>query len=139
MVEEVKIQVNIGDNMGEEILKKINNNNYKIVNELIDLIKEENIKSEEELKEYQNNLFKIDGKLMNHEEEIDYCVKTILSTPASEGLFFLDMQEVINFKENVNSLSIEEKNKRVIIIYSLMNLDMMLPYDAYKLIMSNNL
>ena len=139
MVEEVKIQVNIGDNMGEEILKKINNNNYKIVNELIDLITEENIKSEEELKEYQDNLFKIDGKLMNHEEEIDYCVKTILSTPASEGLFFLDMQEVINFKENVNSLSIEEKNKRVIIIYSLMNLDMMLPYDAYKLIMSNNL
>jgi len=139
MVEEVKIQVNIGDNMGEEILKKINNNNYKIVNELIDLIIEENIKSEEELKEYQDNLFKIDGKLMNHEEEIDYCVKTILSTPASEGLFFLDMQEVINFKENVNSLSIEEKNKRVIIIYSLMNLDMMLPYDAYKLIMSNNL
>ena len=139
MVEEVKIQVNIGDNMGEEVLKKINNNNYKIVNELIDLITEENIKSEEELKEYQDNLFKIDGKLMNHEEEIDYCVKTILSTPASEGLFFLDMQEVINFKENVNSLSIEEKNKRVIIIYSLMNLDMMLPYDAYKLIMSNNL
>lgn len=139
MVEEVKIQVNIGDNMGEEILKKINNNNYKIVNELIDLITEENIKSEEELKEYQDNLFKIDGELMNHEEEIDYCVKTILSTPASEGLFFLDMQEVINFKENVNSLSIEEKNKRVIIIYSLMNLDMMLPYDAYKLIMSNNL
>ena len=125
--------------MGEEILKKINNNNYKIVNELIDLITEENIKSEEELKEYQDNLFKIDGELMNHEEEIDYCVKTILSTPASEGLFFLDMQEVINFKENVNSLSIEEKNKRVIIIYSLMNLDMMLPYDAYKLIMSNNL
>ena len=139
MVEEVKIQVNIGDNMGEEILKKINNNNYKIVNELIDLITEENIKSEEELKEYQDNLFKIDGELMNHEEEIDYCVKTILSTPASEGLFFLDMQEVINFKENINSLSIEEKNKRVIIIYSLMNLDMMLPYDAYKLIMSNNL
>ena len=125
--------------MGEEILKKINNNNYKIVNELINLITEENIKSEEELKEYQDNLFKIDGILMNHEEEIDYCVKTILSIPASEGLFFLDMQEVINFKENVNSLSIEEKNKRVIIIYSLMNLDMMLPYDAYKLIMSNNL
>ena len=128
-----------GDNMKEEILNKINNNNYKIINELIDIIIEENIKYEDDLKKYQDSLFKIDGKTLKHDEKIDYCINTILNTPVSEGLFFLDMQEVINFKENINSLSKEEKIKRIIIIYSLMDLDMMLPYDAYKLIMNNEL
>ena len=128
-----------GDNMKEEILNKINNNNYKIINELIDIIIEENIKYEDDLKKYQDSLFVINGKTLKHDDKIDYCINTILNTPVSEGLFFLDMQEVINFKENINSLSKEEKIKRIIIIYSLMDLDMMLPYDAYKLIMNNEL
>ena len=127
-----------GDNMKEKILNKINNNNYKIINELIDIIIEENIKYEDDLKKYQDSLFVINGKTLKHDDKIDYCINTILNTPVSEGLFFLDMQEVINFKENINSLSKEEKIKRII-IYSLMDLDMMLPYDAYKLIMNNEL
>ena len=65
--------------MGENLLKKINNNNYKIVNELIEIITEENISSIEDLYDYQNDYFKINGRNLSHNEQIEYCTKKINS------------------------------------------------------------
>ena len=38
--------------MGDELIKKMNNNNYRIINELIEIITDENINNIDELKIY---------------------------------------------------------------------------------------
>ncbi|MBR3897680.1 MAG: hypothetical protein IKJ43_00170 [Bacilli bacterium] len=125
--------------MGEELLCKINNNNYKIVNELIELITDENINSTSKLKQYQDELFMIDGKKLNQDEQIEYCIKNIqINGTIPETMDFTDVQKVIKLKEKLNTKK-EEKEISVIILYSLLGKDMMLPYDAYNYIINNKL
>ncbi len=126
--------------MKEELLKKINNNNYKIINELIELIVDENISNVSELREYQNELFRTNGNLLSHNDEINYCINNIKTNGfASEKTDFIDLQKIIKLKENLALQNEEEKNMNVIILYSLLEKEMMLPYDAYIFIINDKI
>jgi len=126
--------------MKEELLKKINNNNYKIINELIELITDENINNVSELKEYQNELFRTNGNLLSHKEEINYCVNNIkVNGFVSEKTDFIDLQKIIKLKQNLDIQSEEEQNINIIILYSLLEKEMMLPYDAYIFIINDKI
>jgi len=126
--------------MKEELLKKINNNNYKIINELIELITDENINNVSELKEYQNELFRTNGNLLSHKEEINYCVNNIKANGfVSEKTDFIDLQKIIKLKQNLDIQSEEEQNINIIILYSLLEKEMMLPYDAYIFIINDKI
>ena len=124
--------------MGEELLKKMNNENYRIINELIDLIVEEKIESIEELKNYQDNFFTIDDKKLNHQEQIEYCKKIIYDNPyVKEDMDFIDIQNVRTLKEELKqNKPLEEETKIIIKLMSLMDKDLLLPYDAYNMIMN---
>ena len=126
--------------MGEELLKKINNNNYKIVNELIELIVTENIDSILKLKEYQDELFRTNGILLSHDNEIKYCINNIQKNGIiPENVDFIDAQKIIKLNENIVSQNLEEQTLTVIVLYSLLDKEMMLPYDAYNLIMNGKI
>ncbi len=127
--------------MGEELLKKMNNNNYRIINELIEIIVDENINNIDELRMYQNSFFKVNGKELNHDEQIEYCKKTIKSnTSIKENIDFIDVQKISMIKEKLNNNNSDKE--AVVLLIQLMSLlgeNMMLPYDAYILIMNNKL
>ena len=123
--------------MENELLKKINNDNYRIINELIEVIKEEGISSLSDLKEYQDGYFQIDGKILNHSEQIDYCKKNIESNPyIPEDLDFVDIQKIDNLKNKLKYNSSEEEDAIILIqLFTLLGRNNLLPYDAYNLIM----
>ena len=123
--------------MENELLKKINNDNYRIINELIEVIKEEGISSLSDLKEYQDGYFQIDGKILNHSEQIDYCKKNIESNPyIPEDLDFVDIQKIDNLKNKLKYNSSEEEDAIILIqLFTLLGRNNPLPYDAYNLIM----
>ncbi|MBR5662516.1 MAG: hypothetical protein IKX00_02550 [Bacilli bacterium] len=126
--------------MGNELLKKMNNNNYKIINELIEIIADENINTIDELRTYQNNLFKVNGKKLNHDEQIEYCIKLTRNTHIKENIDFVDIQKIGIIKEKLNN---NNSNKGIMVLLiqlmSLLEENMLLPYDAYNLIMNNEL
>lgn len=126
--------------MKEELLKKINNNNYKIINELIELITAENINNVSELNEYQNELFRTNGNLLSHKDEINYCINNVKANGfASEKTDFIDLQKIIKLKQNLDIQDEEEQNINIIILYSLLEKEMMLPYDAYVFIINDKI
>lgn len=126
--------------MSDELLNKINNNNYKIVNELIELLIDEKISTKEELKKYQNDSFVINGNLLNHNKQLEYCVNNINTNGLiSEGTDFIDIQKVELLKGKLKIKDELTLTKNVIILYSMLNKEMMLPYDAYNLIVNGEL
>lgn len=126
--------------MSEELLNKMNNNNYKIVDELIAIIEENNIGSIDELKKYQDGLFVINNQTMNHDEEINYCSSVINSTVGiSEDKDFVDVQNIMKLKRKITNCNFEEKIISLIRLFSLLDKEIMLPYDAYILIMNDKL
>ncbi len=127
--------------MGEKLLKKMNNNNYKIINELIEIIAYENINNIDELSKYQNNFFKINGRVLSHDEQIEYCKKIIKSNiRIKENIDFIDIQKIGIMKEKINNNNSDKETTRLLIqLMSLLEENMMLPYDAYNLIMNNEL
>jgi len=127
--------------MGEELLKKFNNDNYKIINELIEVITDEKIDNVDSLEKYQESLFIINGEKMDENNKISYCINSIKSNPyISEGLDFMDIQNVMSMKQRLNdNISNEEKIILIIKLYSILEKEMMLPFEAYKLIVGGKL
>lgn len=126
--------------MGKELLEKLNNDNYKIVNELIEIISYEKINTKDQLKDYQDKLFKIEGKVMNNSEKILRCINQINDAiHISEGLDFIEFQKFINMKKQLKTVKEEEKIKLIIKIFNTLGLEMMFPYEAYNLIVNNEL
>lgn len=128
--------------MGEELLKKFTNDNYKIINELIEVITDGNIDNVESLEEYQESLFIINNEKMSEENKIKYCIDSIFTNPyISEGLDFMDIQNVMSMKQRLNDNNIcnEEKIILIIKLYSILEKEMMLPFEAYKLIISGKI
>lgn len=127
--------------MGEELLKKFNNDNYKIINELIEVITDEKIDNVDSLEKYQESLFIINGEKMDENNKISYCINSIKSNPyISEGLDFMDIQNVMSMKQRLNdNISNEEKIILIIKLYSILEKEIMLPFEAYKLIVGGKL
>ena len=110
--------------MKDKIYNKINDKNKKIVEELLD------------------NLFKIDGKYMNKDEKINYCINLINnSSYLSEDLDFLEVRDLadMRYKLNDDNCSDIEKEILIIKIFSLVDYNMMLPYTAYELILDDKI
>ena len=128
--------------MKDKIYSKINDENKKIVEELLDIIESEELHSLEDLKKHQDNLFKIDGKYMNKNEKINYCINLINNSPyLSEDLDFLEVRDLadMRYKLNDDNCSDIEKEILIIKIFSLVDYNMMLPYSAYKFILDDKI
>ncbi len=126
--------------MSNELLNNINNNNYKIINELIELLIDEKINTNEELKKYQNDLFAINGNNLNHAEQLKYCIKNIKTNGLiSENTDFADIQRIELLKKELDTENELILTKNIIVLYSMLNKEMMLPYDAYNLIINGEL
>ncbi len=93
------------------------------------------------MKEYQNNSFKINGKSLERDGQIEYCKKLIASNSfIMEDTDFMDVQRIILIKGKLKeNLSIKETSVLLIQLMSLLNNNMLLPYDTYNLIMNNEL
>ena len=121
----------------EEIEKHKSKNNSNVCEELIERIKDYNIKSKEELLTHENSYFyendldkKIDQKYKSY--ILDY---TRLDNATNSDIIKLKEYEA-NMKKATNNL---EKCKYLILIYDYVGYELAFPYEAYLLIVSDNL
>lgn len=125
--------------MIDELQKKINNNNFKIINDLVEIILDKKIITIDELKLYQENNFKISGNVLSDEKKVEHCIKAIENYPFDYD--FLDFKEIQIYKklmlELKSNVSLEIKIKDLIIIYSLTQKEMLFPFYAYDMILKN--
>ncbi len=121
----------------EKIKQHQGNNNKRICNELIDAINDYNINSEEELLNYENKFF-IETDL---NKRIDMKYKEYLAD--TSRFEFLDNDDFLNLDEYEKLLNESndslEKCKYLILIYDYINFMLYFPYEAYLLIIKDNL
>ncbi|MEG1821040.1 MAG: hypothetical protein RR201_02220 [Malacoplasma sp.] len=125
--------------MIDELQKKINNNNFKIINDLVEIMLDKKIITIDELKLYQENNFKIDGNVLSDDKKVEYCIKVIENYPFDYD--FLDFKEIQIYKrlmiELKSNISLEIKIKNLIIIYSITKKEMLFPFYAYDMILKD--
>lgn len=125
----------------DELKKKISNENKRIVLELSNIIIDNKITTLEELKQKEDEIFTYNGKVLNEDERIDFCLEMIKYSSADyELLSFDEIQEYKRLKLELKSyISNDEKIKDLIILFSMTDRDMMFLTEAYDLIVSNKL
>lgn len=121
----------------EEIEKHKNKNNTSVCEKLIEIIKEYNINSEEDLLKHENQYF-YDTDLDN---KIDKKYKSyILDVTRFDDVTNADIIQLKEYEKALkkanNSL---EKCKYLILIYDYIDYQLAFPYEAYLLIISDNL
>ena len=127
--------------MIEELEKRINNKNYRIINDLVEVITTYKISSLNELKDFQDKSFTFNKIILNDKEKIDYCIKSLKSFPYDSDL--LSFKEIQDYKQLMidleNEKEIKEKIKLLIKLYTLTQREMIFPYDAYNMLIRNEL
>ncbi len=125
----------------DELKNKISNENKRIVLELSNIIIDNKITTLEELKQKEDEIFTYNGKVLNEDERIDFCLEMIKYSSADyELLSFDEIQEYKRLKLELKSyISNDEKIKDLIILFSMTDRDMMFLTEAYDLIVSNKL
>lgn len=125
----------------DELKNKISNENKRIVLELSNIIIDNKITTLEELKQKEDEIFTYNGKVLNEDERIDFCLEMIKYSSADyELLSFDEIQEYKRLKLELKSyISNDEKIKDLIILFSMTDRDMMFLTEAYNLIVSNKL
>lgn len=125
----------------DELKNKISNENKKIVLELANFIIDNKITTLEDLKQKETAIFSSNGKVLNEDERIDFCLEMIKYSSADyELLSFDEIQEYKRLKLELKSyISNDEKIKDLIILFSMTDRDMMFLTEAYDLIVSNKL
>lgn len=127
--------------MIEELEKRINNKNYRIINDLVEVITTYKISSLNELKDFQDKSFTFNKIILNDKEKIDYCIKSLKSFPYDYDL--LSFKEIQDYKQLMidleNEKEIKEKIKILIKLYTLTQREMIFPYDAYNMLIRNEL
>ncbi|MEE0683012.1 MAG: hypothetical protein UC703_01225 [Bacilli bacterium] len=125
----------------DELKNKISNENKRIVLELSNIIIDNKITTLEELKQKETAIFTYNGKVLNEDERIDFCLEMIKYSSADyELLSFDEIQEYKRLKLELKSyISNDEKIKDLIILFSMTDRDMMFLTEAYDLIVSNKL
>ena len=126
--------------MIENLLKHKTKANSNIVKELIEIIKSFDIKSEKELKNLEDENFKINGKILNIKERVNYILSVTNSSFDYEFLTFDEIQIYKQYKQNnMKSKTKEEKIINIIKLYNLAKRELLFPYFAYNLIIENKL
>lgn len=125
----------------DELKNKISNENKRIVLELSNIIIDNKITTLEELKQKEDEIFTYNGKVLNEDERIDFCLEMIKYSSADyELLSFDEIQEYKRLKKELKtSISNKQKIKNLILLFSMTNRDMMFLTEAYDLIVSNKL
>ena len=127
--------------LSEEIIKKINNLNSKLAKQLVEIINKNKILTIEELQNYENKIFIINGKTLTEQEKIDYCIKLYENYPFEyEDLTF---EECKLERKYYNELNTDIPNKQKIInlikLFSLTGREIYFLTEAYNLIINNKL
>ena len=128
-------------NLIENLKSKISNENKKIVFELSNYILDNKITTLEELTKKLNELFTYNGKVLNTEERINYCLDIIKYS--SDDYDLLTFEEIQIYKklkiELQTSISIEQKILNLILIFSMTNRDILFLTETYNFILSNKI
>lgn len=125
----------------DDLKNNISTKNKKIVLELANFIIDNKITTLEDLKQKETAIFTYNGKVLNEDERIDFCLEMIKYSSADyELLSFDEIQEYKRLKLELKSyISNDEKIKDLIILFSMTDRDMMFLTEAYDLIVSNKL
>lgn len=128
-------------NLIENLKSKISNENKKIVFELSNYILDNKITTLEELTKKENELFTYNGKVLNVEERINYCLDIIkYSSDDYDLLTFEEIQVYKRLKNELQtSISIEQKILNLILIFSMTNRDILFLTETYNFILSNKI
>ena len=128
-------------NLIENLKRKISNENKKIVFELSNYILDNKITTLEELTKKENELFTYNGKVLNAEERINYCLDIIkYSSDDYDLLTFEEIQVYKRLKNELQtSISIEQKILNLILIFSMTNRDILFLTETYNFILSNKI
>lgn len=128
-------------NLIENLKSKISNENKKIVFELSNYILDNKITTLEELTKKENELFTYNGKVLNTEERINYCLDIIkYSSDDYDLLTFEEIQVYKRLKNELQtSISIEQKILNLILIFSMTNRDILFLTETYNFILSNKI
>ena len=128
-------------NLNKKKKKKINNDNYKIVEELGQIIIDLKINSLEDLRKQEDYLFTYNGNVLNNQERINYCLELIKYLNEDyELLSFKDIQKYKQLKlELSNNISIEDKIKNLVILFNMTNRDMLFLTETYHFIINGEL
>ena len=121
----------------EEIRKHSDKNNMRICNQLIDVIEDYNIQTKEDLLKRENNMF----SSKDLKEKLDIKYQDYLSdTSYIELLDNKDMNNLQEYERLYLKANIDlEKCKYLMLIYDYINYMLFFPYEAFLLIMSDNL
>ncbi|MGN1370684.1 MAG: hypothetical protein ACI4XM_00175 [Candidatus Coprovivens sp.] len=124
-----------------EIKKHITENNKYLAEDLINEIIKKSINNIEELITLENNHFKIENKILNREEKIEYCSNNILNSYYdADTLDFEESQTYYKYYDLLKSSSnIEDKIKYIILLYELTNKKQLLIYELYNCIIENKI
>ena len=128
-------------NLIENLKSKISNENKKIVFELSNYILDNKITTLEELTKKENELFTYNGKVLNTEERINYCLDIIkYSSDDYDLLTFEEIQVYKRLKNELQtSISIEQTILNLILIFSMTNRDILFLTETYNFILSNKI
>ena len=125
-------------NLVEELRNKMNNDNYKIIEELAQIIIDLKINSLEELKKQEDDLFVYNNKKLTDDERINLCMEMIKYANGDYDL--LSFEEIQKYKqlklELESNISNEEKIKNLIILFNMTDRDMLFLTEAYKFIIN---
>lgn len=122
------------------LLNHQNSDNYNIIKELIDIIRYENLKNEDDLKTFEQNIFTFNHKILTKSEKIDYALSIIRTSDDYDMMTFPEIQIYKKYKMQINKTNdLDEKIKYLIKLYNLAQREMIFPYEAYNFIIENEL
>lgn len=124
-----------------DLKEHINNKNAMLIKKLTDIIVSNNINTIDELKNFEDKKFTLDEKVLTTEERIDYCVEILRSFPYDyDCLDYDQIQEYKYFRKTLEtSDSNEQKIKALILLFDLTSRTLFFVYEAYNLIINNEI
>ena len=129
--------INLIDNLNSHRTNK----NKDLVNELIEVIKDNNINSIEQLVSLEDRKFTIAGKTLNIKERIKYCFLSIENSYYDyDGMLLDEIKELKKLKESI-LLNIDDKTKilNLIKIYNITNREIIFIKEVYEYIINGSL
>lgn len=123
-----------------ELKKHQNKDNLPIIKELSDIIKNNNIQTLNQLKEFEEKIFKTNNKNLTKKEKINYAFEIMIPSYDYEFLTYEEIQVYKIYRNNVlTEKNDDEKIKNLIKLYSLKDCELIFPFEAYNLIINDAL
>jgi len=128
-------------NLSNELIKYVTNSNSKIVKQLVDIINSKKINSMEELKNYEDRLFTINGKILENNERIQYCYDMYEKFSFEyDDLSFSECKLERKYYDELNeNFDNEYKIELLIKLFSLTGREIYFLTEAYNLIINQKL